>query len=220
MDAPSKLGRRLPDSVHCATEVLDQVLDVVGTPVRELSLGKRPDAFVGVQLGRVGWEVLDPQARMLFDKIRDRSALVYSTVVKKRYDGAAEVAEQVAQEYADLHVPDVVQEEEVVETEPLLDRADGDSGDDGYPIAAIRVLDPRRFPTRSPGARHVRDQKESGFVAEDEVGAQPRGVFFTLGHSSVFQRSISLSPSRSVARLTGFCGLQSRLCMRRPTWSG
>lgn len=157
---------------------------------------------------------------MLFDKILDRTPLVDPTVIEEHYDWATEVAKQVTEEYADLHVPDVVLEEEVVETEPPLDRADRDPGDDGHPVPSIWVVDPRRLPTRSPGASDVGNQKESGFVAEDEVGAQPRGVFFTLGHTSRFQRSISPSSPRSVARRSGFCGLQSRLCMRRPTWSG
>src|SRR2546429_2738830 len=51
----------------------------------------------------------------------------------------------------------------------------------------------------------------SRFVGKYDVGAQPRSVFFTRGHSSFFQRSISAS-FRSKARSEEHTSeLQSRL---------
>ncbi len=220
MDAPAQVGLRMPDPGHFSSEVRDQLFDVAGAAVAEPPFRERPDAFVGIHFGCVGWEVFDRETRMTVLEQLDRRALVYPGVVEQRNHGATKMAEQVLQEQADLHVSDVVEEEEIVEFESLPDGADGDPGNDRHLVASIRVLDQRRLPPRGPGADSVRDQKEAGFVAEDEVGTQPRGVFFTLGQSSAFQRSISLSPLRSVARLSGFWGVQSRLCMRRPTWSG
>jgi hypothetical protein len=74
----------------------------------------------------------------------------------------------------------------------------------------------RRLAAGRPGAAHGGDQEEARFVREDKVGAQPRGVFFTRGQTSRFQRSIARS-SRSRARRSGFCGLHPRAWSRRPT---
>jgi hypothetical protein len=61
----------------------------------------------------------------------------------------------------------------------------------------------RSLAARRPGLDYIRDQQEAGFVGKDDVGAQPRSVFFTRGHSFCFQRSIA-SSFRSTARFSGF----------------
>jgi hypothetical protein len=50
------------------------------------------------------------------------------------------------------------------------------------------------------------------------VGTQPRGVFFSRGHSCRTKRRIALS-SRSRARFCGFWWLHPSRCISRPTWS-
>lgn len=126
------------------------------------------------------------------------------------------MSEQMAEEEADLLLPDIAKPKLVVEAEMLSLGTDRDSRDHGDSVAPIAVAQDRSVATRSPGLDHVGDQQEAGFVGEDEVGAQPRGFFFIRGQSFCFQRSMACS-SRSAARRSGFWWLQSRLCINRPT---
>jgi hypothetical protein len=70
------------------------------------------------------------------------------------------------------------------------------------PVAQQRCVAARR-----PGAEHGGREHEARFVYEDEVGPQPKGVFFTRGQVFRFQRAIAGS-SRSRARRSGFWQLQ------------
>jgi len=122
----------------------------------------------------------------------------------------------MAEEHADLFLPDVLEVELVVEAQAVSSRAYGDSRDDRDFVPLIAMTMNRSLASWCPGLDHIRDQQESGFVDEDDVGAQPRSVFFTRGQSCRFQRSMAPS-SRSAARVSGFWWLQPRLCINRPT---
>ncbi len=119
---------------------------------------------------------------------------------------------------ADFHVPDIVGVEVAVESQALTSRADRYSGDDRHLVAAVPMAVYGPLPTRGPGPEEVRDQEEPGFVNEDDVGAQPCGVFFTRDQVFCFQSSMATS-SRSTARRSGFCGLQPSVCISLPMWS-
>ena len=105
-----------------------------------------------------------------------------------------------------------------IEVETLELGAHRDGGNDRDPIAAIKVPQNRRPSHGGPSLGHRRSQEEARFVGEDEVGTQPRRVFFTRGQSSRRKRRIFTS-SRSKARFCGFWWLQPRRCINRPTWS-
>ena len=113
------------------------------------------------------------------------------------------MAQQIAEEDANLVVPNVVEVELVEKPQALALRTDGDSRDDGDFVPAVTMSGHGSLASRRPGLDHIRDQQESGFVGKDDVGAQPRSVFFTRGHSFCFQRSIAAS-FRSTARFSGF----------------
>ena len=136
-------------------------------------------------------------------------------VVEKHDHRAAQVAKQVAEENTNLLLPDVAEPKLIIEAEMFSLGTDGDSRDDGDSVSPIPMAQNRSLAPRGPGLDHVGDQQEPGFVDEDEVGAQPRSVFFTRGHSFCFQRWMAGS-SRSTARRCGFWGLQCRLCINRP----
>ena len=114
-----------------------------------------------------------------------------------------QVPQQMTQELADRELPDVVHVKPVVQSEVLAPRTDRDPGDHGQLVALVAVPVDRRLPARSPGPQQGWNQEESGFVDEDEVGTQPRGLFFfARAQVSVFHRSIA-SSSRSIARRSG-----------------
>ncbi len=147
--------------------------------------------------------MLQAQARMLSQQAVQGFAFMGRGVVQECDHRAAQMPEQMAKEEADLLLPDVPEPELVVEAEVLSLRTDGDGRDDGDPVSPIAMTNDRGLATRCPGLHDIRDQQEPRFVGENEVGAQPRGVFFTRGHSVRFQRSMALS-SRSTARASGF----------------
>jgi len=121
----------------------------------------------------------------------------------------------MTEEDAHLLLPDVVEPKLVIEAEVLALGTDGDARDHGDSLSPIPRAQDRSLAPRSPGLDYVGDQQEPGFVDEDEVGAQPRGLFFTRAQSFCFQRSMACS-SRSSARRSGFWWLQFRRCINRP----
>ena len=147
--------------------------------------------------------MLDVQPGVSEEERIKRLPLVSPGVVQQGDDGSAKVAQEVTEKHTDFQVPDVVEKEVAVESQALASSADGDSGDDGHLVAAVAMAVHGRLPSRCPSLEEVRDQEESGFVNEDEVGAQPCGVFFTRGQVFRFQRSMAAS-SRSTARRSGF----------------
>jgi len=140
---------------------------------------------------------------MLALELRQRFSVVSLRVVQDRDYWAAQVSQQIAEKDAHLLVPNVVEVKLVEKAQALALRADGDSRDDGDFVTAVTMPMHGGLASGRPGLDHTRDQQESGFVGEDDVGAQPRSVFFTRGHSFCFQRSISAS-LRSIARFSGF----------------
>lgn len=136
-------------------------------------------------------------------QLRQRFSVVSLRVIQDRDDGAAQVTQQIAKEHANLIGPNVVEVKLVEEAQVLALGADGDSRDDGDFVTAVTVPVHRSPAARRPGFDYIRDQQESGFVGKDDVGTQPRSVFFTRGQSFCFQRSIA-SSSRSTARFSGF----------------
>jgi len=113
---------------------------------------------------------------------------------------------------------DIAGEKTKIKTKPLKAGTYGDSRYDRDLISAISVPNNGCFAAWRPRANHVGNQQESGFIAEDDVGTQPHGVFFILGHSAFFQCSMT-SSFRSTARRSGFWWLHPKQRIRRPTWS-
>ena len=112
--------------------------------------------------------------------------------------------QQLTQEDTDFLLLDVVKKQEIVEAQVAPLGTHRNSGDhrDFVPLPLVMPMD-GGFPLRSPGPDYRRNQEEARFVGKYEVGAQPRSVFFTRGHSFFFQRSISASFC-SKARRSGF----------------
>lgn len=147
--------------------------------------------------------MLDVKAGMAVLEFCQRFSVVGLRVVQDGDQRAAQVPQQIAQEHANLIVPNIVEVELVEKPQTLAFGTDGHSRDDGDFVPAVTMSVHRSLASRRPGLDHIRDQQESGFVGKDDVGAQPRSVFFTRGHSFCFQRSIA-SSLRSTARFSGF----------------
>ena len=133
----------------------------------------------------------------------ERFTLVGAGVVEEHNHRAAQMPKQMSEEHAHLLLPDIAEPEMVVKAEVLSFRTDGDSRDGRDLVPPIAMAKDWSAAAGCPGFDDIRDQEESGFVGKHEVGAQPRSVFFTRGHSFCFQRSMA-SSSRSMARVSGF----------------
>src|ERR1019366_1278699 len=200
-------------------DVFDQLLQIIGAAIGECTFGERPDPFIGVELRCVGRKVLEMQTAMLSEKSLQWLSLVGGGVIQQDDHRAPQGAQQAAQKQADLLLPDIVEVELGVQAQTLLLGAYRDSRNDRDLVASsLPVIVNRSAALWRPGLGHMRNQQETRFVSENQVGTQPRSVFFMRGQSFCCQRTMACS-SLSRARRSGICGLHCRLCINPPTWS-
>lgn len=216
MDAGAELGGGVADLLQRVVEMHVELRDRVGPAVGEARLGQAPDAFIGIELGSVWGERHQMQASAAAAQLSNGDPTVDGGVVPDDDDVAAQMPEQVPQERTHPVAVDVVAMEPVIEPHAAPHRADRDPADDRDPVATVAVPHHRRVPARCPGLEQRRDQLEAALVREDEVGPQPRGVFFTAGQVLRFHRSMAAS-SRSSARRSGCWQLQPSRLITRPT---
>jgi len=70
-------------------------------------------------------------------------------------------------------------------------RADGDTGDRGDAVMTVPMVQDWCLTDWAPCLPDSRNQEETAFVGEDDVGCQPCGVFFTAGQTIRFRCLIS-----------------------------
>lgn len=219
LDTAAQVTRGVSKPVQAAGDLSEELVLDIGAAVGKLRFGKVPDTFFGIELGRVGRKSFEMEPGVGTAQGADQIAAMHAAVVPQNDDGTAKVAQEMTQEVADLRLPNVLGMQAIVQPEALpygTDREPRNRRD--LLTSTLAVTNDGSLSAGSPGLANRGDQEEPGFVDEDEVGTQPHGVFFTLGHSSRFQRSIS-SSLRSVARRVGFWWLHFKLCINRPTWS-
>ena len=117
LDAATELWGGAADSVEPEPEVTPKLVLVVGSPVGERLLRKLPHAFVGVELRSVAGKVVQVEPRESTAQGTDRLALVDGGTIPEQNHGAAEMAEQMPDELADLGMLDVLRVEAVVQAE-------------------------------------------------------------------------------------------------------
>jgi hypothetical protein len=175
-----------------------------------------PHAFVGVQFGGVRREGLQVQPGRAAEEFLHGFAVMNPAIVQQHDEVAGDLTQQLPEEGRDFAALDIVLIEVTVQRAMAALRADGDTRDGRDAVVRIPVPHDRRLAHWAPRLPDRGDQEEARFVGEDEMGAQPRGVFFTRGQPSRFQRAMAAS-SRSTARRSGFWGLQPSWCRSLPT---
>lgn len=195
MDACSerRLGAR--EFLRSFDQMLLELLEIVRSTVRQLPFQMSPDSFVGVEIRGVCGKAIQRKSRVATADFANRVSAVLAKIVPKDDHVAPEMAEEMTKEHADFGLLDVLPMELVVETDPSPLRTHGDSGDRRNAIVTMVMVMNGCLATRGPGLSDWRDQKEAGFVDEDDVGAQTRSPLFIRGHSRRFHSSI-LSSSR------------------------
>jgi hypothetical protein len=177
--------------------------EVVGATVGETPLGEGPDGFIGVELRGVGRKAFEVEPREAAAEFPNGFAFVNAGIIPDHSDVPAEVAQQIPEEFADLAVPDVRIVALEVQADASTPGSQRDTGDHGDAIVPVAMMNEGCLSARCPGLSHRGDQEEARLVDENDVGTQPRSVFFTRGQSLRFQRSMT-SSSRSTARRSGF----------------
>ncbi len=203
IDARPEVPAIPPDRREGCCKRCVQFVAVFGATIGEHSFGQLPNAFVGIEFWSVAREADEMEPRDASNEFLDLSSAVRPPAVPEQEDVATQVTYEVAQKGADLVLLDVLVVQVGIEAEGVAPGADRDARDGRYPIAPVEMTNHRRLAHGRPGPCDRRGQEEARFVGKDEVGAQPSGVFFTLGQSSRTNRRISAS-FRSSARFCGF----------------
>ena len=203
MDASTKPARRLLQGTKRGVEPPVEGIQIVGPSVGQAGFGIGPHAFVGIQLRRVRGEKFEVEPREAAAQHSDRFALVDRGIVEDHDHVPPQVAQQMAEEIADVGVADVVAMATEVKSYPPAHGTDRQSRDDREAIVPVAMVDLRRLSPRRPRPPKRWNQEEPRLVDEDEMRPPTRCVFFTCGQRVRFQRSMR-SSSRSSARRSGF----------------
>jgi hypothetical protein len=167
-DAATQSFRRALNLIDGSDDRLHQLVHVEGRTVGEVAFGQRPNALIGIEVGRVGGEVLDVQARVAAEELGERRAGVRGGVVQQNDDRAAQVAQQFLEKEDDFFLSNVVEEKQVVEAQVLSLGTDRDSRDDGDFIpASLAMVQQGSGPLGSPSSHHQGSQEEARFIGKN-----------------------------------------------------
>ena len=207
------IGARLAQSFQQrAAEIVDVLSATVGERVR----GGMPGGFDGVGLRGIGGEPLQIQPRVFAQQLAQGPRIVDGGAVPHHDHVAAQMAQQIRERIVDLLLRYILRMHPKVEPQSPSLGAHRQPANHRDASTTVIVANDRRLPDSCPGAPYWRNHHEAGFVAKDDVGTQPRNVFFTCGHRVRSHCSIFCS-SRSSARRSGFWQLNPSSCNSRAT---
>ena len=167
-DASTEFVGGSSNLVDGADDAVHQLVHVERTAVGEVSFRQGPNAFVGIEFGSVGREVLDVQARMPAEQMGQRRAMMGRGIVQQNDHGTPEVAQQLAEKQAHFFLSDVVEEKQVVEAQSLSSGADRDAGDDrDFISASLAVMLKGSRALGRPSSNHQGSQQEARFIGKN-----------------------------------------------------
>ena len=217
LDAPAEERRRGSQATDFLREDVHEFGRRIGPAVGQTGLEEIPDALVGVELRSVRGEGLQVQPGGAGEQLLHGFPAVNAAIVQQDDEVAGDLAQQMAEKRRDFLALDILLVQLAVQRTPEAFGADSDARDGRDAVVRVPVAHDRRLPHRPPGLPDRGDQEETRLVDEDEVGPQPRGVFFTRGQTDRFHTAMAAS-SRSTARRSGVWWLQPSWCRSLPTW--
>ena len=167
-------------------ENIHQLRLCVRPAIGEMFLEVIPDTFVGIQFGGIGRKAYEVEAAGAKQQFLDWIAAMYLAIVPQDDYVAPDLMQKVPQEQRRLFAVDVILEQLAVQGAVEPPRTYGDARDGGDAVVTVTMAHDRRLTDGAPGLVDTGNQEEAGFVDEDDVGCQPRGVFFTAGQTARF----------------------------------
>ena len=92
LKASAKLCRRTTNVLKGIYHLIDEVMHIVWSEIRQLTFSKRPYCLIGIQLWGVGWEIFYPEAWINSAEHSKGFSFVSRRVVEQGDDGPAQVA--------------------------------------------------------------------------------------------------------------------------------
>src|ERR671918_723855 len=175
-----------------------------------------PDPFIGVQLGGIGWQLLqmDPLPSWTGQEGFEHLAPVDGTAVPDDQQPHRDVGGQLLQEPRRIYTP-----EGPVLYPGVQPAMGGDATDYRQMVSAEGYPEHRGLAPGGIGLDYQGQQVAAGLVYKDDGPAFVSGLFFRTGQRSSCQRRMAAS-SRWLARFRGFWRLQLYCLRMRPTWEG
>jgi len=188
----------------------------IRTTIGQGGLEMIPNAFIRIQLRRIGRKWNQDQTRCPAQKLADGLAPMGRAVIQHNDQQAVDLPQQMTEKRRHFFPLDVVFIQMAVERATTTFRTDGEAGNRRNAVVAIPVTNDRGVSHRTPCFSNRGNQEEARFVEKDDMGRQPSDVFFTLGQTDRFHSAMAAS-SRSTARRSGFWWLQPSSWRSLPT---
>lgn len=162
-----------------AAESTCKLKDVLWRTIGQRVFGFGPHKLIGIEFWGIGWKSMRMEPLVLAKKLFDDDAPVDGAAIPEQHNRSWQVPVEVTQESDDLHSRNIGAVETEVKSKPLSRGGDSDRGDGRNPIPPVAVSEDRGMADRRPGLAHVRNEEESAFVEEDEMGPKSLGFFLT-----------------------------------------
>jgi hypothetical protein len=179
VNAGPKKPLRATDAVDSAAKSTCKLNDILWRTISQRVFSFGPYKLIRIELWGIGWKSMHMEPLVLANELLNDEAPVDRAAIPKQHHRSAQVPEEVTQEADDLHPRNVGAVETEVKSKPLARWRDGDGGDGRNPLPAVAVSKDRGMADRRPGLAHVRNEKESAFVEEYEMGPKSSGFFLT-----------------------------------------
>jgi len=114
---------------------------------------------------------------MGFDPLVDLATAMDRSPIPQQDHGPPKMPEQVLQEGSDIQPREIAGAKIEIEGQSSPLGGHGQGADRRDSILFVEIVNERCFSFGSPGAGHVGDEQETGFIEEDQMGAKTLSVF-------------------------------------------
>lgn len=182
-----------------AAEPISKLNDVLWRTIGQRVFGFGPHKLIGIELWGIGWKSMHMEPLVLANELLDDEAPVDGATIPEQHHRSVQMPEEVTQKADDLHPRNIGAVETEVKSKPLARGRDSDCGDGRNPLPTVAVSKDRSIANWRPGLAHVRDEEESAFVEEYEMGPKSLGFFLTPA-------TAAFSSARWLARFSAWLG--------------
>jgi hypothetical protein len=167
------------ESANGTPQLSPQLCEIVGGAICQGLVGAGPDVLGGIEFRSIGREAVHSYPGVSGEEGRDFATAVNAAAIPQEVHGAAQMAEQMLEERADIEPREVAGLPAEVEGHAAPPGRDAQPGTDRQAVAAVAVAQIRGLALGGPGPTDVGDEQEPAFVDEDQMGATSSGVFLS-----------------------------------------